>query len=568
MDRSAGSVWAAFASVRGGFSAAAGFSFFISLLALVSPLYMMQIYNRVLPSRSEATLLGLTGLAVAMLLVMAALEIVRARIMVRASGRLELALGDAVMQAMARQATAPAAAGAQPLRDFDAVRQFLSSPAMLMLFDAPWSPVVIAVVFLLHPLLGTIALGGAVCLFALAILNEIATRRPLGQANLQSVRLNARLEAALRNAEVVGAMGMFPNLRRHWREARDEILRLQGIASDRAGAIAAASKGFRLLLQTGLLAAGAWLAINDLISPGVIIASSILVGRALAPVESAIGTWKQILTARTAYTRLRATLQRAAAPAFRTALPAPTGRLSVEAATIVPPGAATPVLRQVAFALQPGEVLGIVGRSGAGKTSLARALVGVWPLQAGKVRLDGADLGQWDPDELGRHIGYLPQDVELLEGTVSENIARFGRIDSGRVVAAAQRAGAHEMILGLPKGYDTPIGPDGGCLSGGQRQRVGLARAIYGQPALVVLDEPNANLDDEGDVALQRAVLALKQAGTAVVLISQRSNVVDLLDRVLVLADGTVRACGPRQEVLSRRPAPNAAPEPRPAKVG
>jgi PrtD family type I secretion system ABC transporter len=570
MNRAANAIPHALASVRGAFAAAAAFSFFISLLTLVSPLYMMQIYNRVLPSRSEATLLGLTGLAAAMLLVMGLLEMIRARVLVRASGRLELALGDAVMHAMSRQAVGPAPAGAQPLRDFDAVRQFLSSPAMLALFDAPWCPLVIAVVFALHPLLGTIAAAGAVGLFALALVNELATRAPLGAANRHAVRFNALVESALRNAEVLAAMGMFRDLRQHWRERRDELLRLQAVASDRAGTIAAASKGFRLLLQTALLAAGAYLALNDLISPGVIIAASILVGRALAPVENAIGTWKQILTARTAYGRLRAMLLRHPRPGFRTALPAPRGHLAVEAVTVVPPGADTPALRQVSFALQPGEVLGIVGRSGAGKTSLARLVVGAWPAQAGTVRLDGADITQWDPDELGRHIGYLPQDVELFEGTVSENIARFGRVDSGRVVAAAQRAGAHEMILRLPKGYDTQIGPAGASLSGGQRQRIALARALHGSPVLVVLDEPNASLDDEGDAALLNAVLALKQAGAAVLLISQRPSVLDVLDRVLVLADGTVRASGPRQEVLARRPARplETVAEQRPARAG
>jgi PrtD family type I secretion system ABC transporter len=559
MNRPAASTRSAFASVRGAFAAAAAFSFFISLLTLVSPLYMMQIYNRVLPSRSEATLLGLTGLAVAMLLVMSLLEAVRARILVRASGRLELAVGDAVMYAMSRQAVGPSPAGAQPLRDFDSVRQFLSSPAMLALFDAPWSPLVIAVVFALHPLLGIIAIGGAVGLFLLALVNEVATRTPLGFANVQSVRFNVLAENALRNAEILTAMGMFRDFRRHWRARRDELLRLQAVASDRAGTIAATSKGFRILLQTALLGTGAYLALTDQISPGVIIASSILVGRALAPVENAIGTWKQMLTARTAYGRLRTLLARHPEPEFRTALPAPTGRLAVEAATVAPPGASAPTLRQVSVLLQPGEVLGVIGRSGAGKTSLARLAVGAWPAQAGSVRLDGADLAQWDPDELGRHIGYLPQDVELFEGTVSENIARFGRIDSERIVAAAQRAGAHDMILRLPKGYDTQIGTNGGCLSGGQRQRIALARAVYGNPVVVVLDEPNANLDDEGDAALLGAVVSLKQAGTAVMLISQRPNVLEVLDRVLVLADGAVRACGPRQEVLASRPTPRTA---------
>jgi ATP-binding cassette subfamily C protein EexD len=571
--RNARPLMAALWPCRDAFVAAAAFSFFINLLMLASPLYMMQIYNRVLPSRSESTLIVLTGLVAAMLAVMCLLELIRSRILVRVSGRLDVALSGAIMAAMARASLGPGRSGAQALRDFDTVRQFLSGAAIFTLFDAPWMPITIAVIFVLHPALGAIATLGAVALFGLGVLNEIATRQPLEAGNRQSVRFNVLIEGALRNAEVVEAMGMFGNLQQRWQRLRGEMLAEQATASDRAGSIMAASKFVRLILQTALLAAGAWLAVNDLIAPGVIIAASILVGRAVAPVEGAIGTWKQFVVVRTAHARLNELLARQPEPVFRTALPRPTGRLTVENLTFALPGGGAPILRQVDFELPPGQVLGIIGRSAAGKSTLARLIVGAWRPSAGKVRLDGADIAHWSRDELGPHVGYLPQDVELFDGTISENIARFGTLDSAKIVAAAQAAGVHDLVLRQPKGYDTPIGPGGSSLSGGQRQRIALARALYDQPVLVVLDEPNSNLDDEGDAALIRAVARLKEAGATVVLISHRPHVVELLDQVLILVDGAVRAFGPRHEVLSRlaarhvAPPPEALPDQRPAKV-
>ena len=566
-------VLAALWPCRDAFAGAAGFSLFINLLMLASPLYMMQIYNRVLPSRSEPTLILLTGLLCTLLAVMCLLEIVRSRVLVRVSGRLDLALSDAILAAMAKSALGPGRGGGQALRDFDTLRQFLSGAAIFALFDVPWTPITIGVVFVLHPALGTIAAIGALGLFAIGVLNELVTRGPLEAANRQAVRFNGLLEGALRNAEALEAMGMFANLQRRWQALRGEILLQQAIASDRAGTITSASKFLRLILQSALLGVGAYLAINDQIAPGVIIASSILVGRALAPVESAIGTWKQFVSARTAHARLSELLQRYPAPGFQTSLPRPKGHLQIESLSFQLPGGDAPILRQVAFELEPGQVLGIVGRSAAGKSTLARLIVGAWRPSAGKVRLDGADIANWNRVELGRHVGYLPQDVELFEGTISENIARFGPLESAKIVAAAQAAGVHDLILRLPKGYDTPIGPGGCSLSGGQRQRVALARALYDEPALVVLDEPNANLDDEGDAALMRAIAGLKLAGATVVLISHRPHIVDILDRVLVLADGTVRAFGTRQEVLARlapRPPgspPDVLPVQRPVKV-
>ena len=561
MNQSKSEVRDALTSCRDAFITTGAFSFFINLLMLVSPLYMMQVYNRVLPSQSEETLVVLTLLACGMLGVMGLLEFVRARILVRVSGQLDLRLSGRVLSAIFRSSLQSPRGGVQGLRDFDTVRQFLAGTGTFAFFDAPWTPIIIAVVFLFHPLLGVIATLGALVLFGLAIANELATRRPLQEANRHSVGVNGFIESSLRNAEVLQAMGMFANLRRSWADRRVELLRLQSLASDRAGAISAITKSLRLLLQIALLGAGAHLAIYGEITPGVIIATSILVGRALAPVEMAIGTWKQFVSARTSYARLNKLLAEQPEPAVSTSLPRPKGDLLVENLTAVPPGAGAPTLRQISFPLAAGQVLGVVGPSGAGKSTLARLIVGAWRPFSGKVRLDGADIHNWNRDELGPYIGYLPQDVELFDGTVSENIARFGELDSAKIVAAAKRAGVHEMILRLPSGYDAPIGPGGCVLSGGQRQRIGLARAIFGDPALVVLDEPNSNLDEDGENALTNAIMDLKDAGTTVVIVSHRPSILGTMDQILVLADGVVRAFGSRSEVLARlaRPVPTTS---------
>ena len=553
MNESKSEIREALSSCRDAFVTVGGFSFFINLLMLVSPLYMMQVYNRVLPSRSDETLLVLTLLAGAMLAVMGILEAVRARVLVRVSGQLDVRLSERVLAAIfASSLKSPRSGGVQGLRDFDNVRQFLAGAGTFAFFDAPWTPIIIAIVFLFHPLLGIVATIGAVLLFGLALTNELATRRPLEEANRHSVGVSGFVESSLRNAEVLEAMGMFGNFRRYWARRRTEMLRLQSAASDRAGAISALTKSLRLLLQIALLGTGAYLANRGEITPGVIIASSILVGRALAPIEVAIGSWKQFVSARTAYARLNALLASQPAPMFRTSLPRPKGDLQLESVTAVPPGGNVPTLRQVSFALPAGQVLGVVGPSGAGKSTLARLIVGAWRPYAGKVRLDGADVHSWNREELGPYVGYLPQDVELFDGTVSENIARIGELDSAKIVTAAKRAGVHEMILRLPSGYDAPIGPGGCVLSGGQRQRIGLARALYGDPALVVLDEPNSNLDEDGENALAEAIMDLKQAGTTVVIVSHRPSVLSTMDQILVLADGMVRAFGARNDVLSR----------------
>ena len=560
-------VKAALATCRSAFFMTAAFSAFINLLMLVSPLYMMQVYDRVLHSRSEATLLMLTLITVGLLGVMALLEVIRSKILVRVGGRMDQLLSERILSAQFQASLHRIGANpGQASRDFDTVRQFLTGAGIFAFFDAPWTPLILALMFMFHPVLGLIALCGGILLFGLALINEAVTKKPLEAANKNAVIAAGAIDSSMRNAEVLEAMGMFGNFRDRWAGRREEILRLQAIASDRAGVIMGLTKFIRLLLQTAILGGGAWLAIHEQISPGLIIAGSIMMGRALAPVEQAIGTWKQFVGARIAHRRLTELLNRIPKHQERTALPRPTGDLKVETVVVVPPGSSAPTLSRVSFDLAAGQVLGVIGPSGAGKSTLARLLVGAWRPYAGTVRVDGADLHNWDPEARGDFMGYLPQDVELFDGSVAENIARFGEMDSEAIVTAAKRAGVHDMILRLPQGYDTPIGTGGCALSGGQRQRIGLARAVYGGPCLVILDEPNSNLDDEGESALVHAISELKRAGTTVVIISHRPSILGVTDQILVLAEGAVRMFGNRAEVLARftRPVVATAPAAQP----
>ncbi len=544
---------AALAALRSSFGMTAVFSFFGSLLMLTVPLYLLQIYDRVLASRSESTLVGLTLIAVAMLLVMGALDVIRSRVLVRIGAGLDARLSQRVFSAVFTQ-TLVGSGGSrvQFLRDFDTLRQFLTGSGPFALFDAPWAPVYLLVVFLFHPLLGAVALAGAVLLFGLALLNEAATRAPLQQANVEAAGAAAFAETSFRNAEVLEALGMLEAIRSRWLARHRRGLALQALASDRAGSYAAASKAARLLLQIAVLGVGAALAIDQVITSGTIVAASILAGRALAPVEQAIANWRGFVGARFAYQRVAALLRESPPRESRMALPAPQGRLTVEGLVAIPPGARKPVLHGITFTLEPGEALGVIGPTAAGKSTLARHLIGVWRPAAGSVRLDGASLQDWRREDLGPRIGYLPQDVELFEGSVQENIARFdARPDAESVVDAARRAGVHEMILGLAKGYDTPVGVGGSVLSAGQRQRIALARALYGDPVLVVLDEPNSNLDVDGDRALTAAIFDLKERGATVVVVAHRPSAIAGVDKLLVLRDGTMAALGPRHEVLS-----------------
>ncbi len=538
-------------------------SLFVNVLMLTVPLYMLQLFDRVLMSRSDETLLFLTLAAVGALLVMSALDVLRSRILVRVSAWLEHRLGPEALSRAVSGLLAAQSYGVQALRDIAQVRQFIASPSIFSLFDAPWVPLYLLVIYLLHPTLGAIALSGALVLFLLAVANELATRRPLKAANEQWVKAMRKTDAAVRNAEIIEAMGLMPGITRRWYRDNEAALQLQNIASDRAGLLMAATKFLRLVIQIAMLGTGAYLVLRYELTPGGMIAGSIILSRALQPVEQAIGTWKSLIAARTAYARFRAFMDQEPGRSTDMPLPAPQGHLTVERVTFIPPGAQQPVLKNVSFALRPGELLAIIGPSAAGKSTLARLLVGAWRPNSGTVRLDGADVYGWERSAFGRHVGYLPQDVELFEGTIEENIARMTDAEPDAVVEAAQQAGVHELILRLPEGYRTPIGEGGAMLSGGQRQRIALARALFGRPRLLVLDEPNASLDGEGEEALVRAMAAAKAGGATVVFIAHRVSLVARADKVLFLQNGVAELFGTRDEVLPKltRPSPVAEAE-------
>ncbi len=552
---------AAMAAVRRAFRLIIPFSLAINLLMLVSPLYMMQLFDRVLTSRSLDTLLMLFLIAVLALLVMGVLEGVRSQVLIRLGVWLDRRIGADVLSggiaAALRQGAPPSA---QPLRDVTTLRGFLSGPGIFPLLDAPWAPVFLAVIFLLHPWMGFLSLAGALLLFGLGVVNELITREPLKDAGQASIQALQRAESALRNADAIESMGMSPNVVRRWREDNIRALALQAEAGSRSGIITAASKALRLLLQIGILSVGAYLAIDNQATPGAMIAGSILMGRALAPVEQAIGTWRSLIAARQAHGRLKAAMARAPARQPGMPLPTPRGRLEVEDITFGHPGSREPQLRGVGFGLEPGEAMGLIGPTAAGKTTLARLIVGNLVPRHGQARLDGMDVARWNPDDRGRHVGYLPQDVELFGGTVRENIARMADGDPDAVVEAAILAGAHDMILRLGDGYDTPIGEGGMALSGGQRQRIGFARALYGTPRLVVLDEPSSNLDREGEAGLLRALDRLSDLGVTLVIIAHKPALLDPVHKVLVLRDGRVADFGDRDDIVGKlRPAARMA---------
>lgn len=554
----------AISACGGGFISVVIFSMVINLLMLTAPIYMLQVFDRVMASRSTDTLLLLTLIAGVAFLTYGALEALRGQVTVRVGNWLDRRLGATVLagsiSTTSKKGTAPSVQG---LRDLGTIRGFLSSPGLFPILDAPWAPIFLAVIFMLHPMLGWIALGGAVILFSLAILNEITTREILAAANGASIGALRNAEAAARNADVVEAMGMLPNLVARWERQNSEALMLQAKASDRNGGLSAASKFIRFFLQVAIMGGGAWLVIEGEMTPGSMIAGSILMGRGLAPVEQAISSWRGASAAHEAYLRIRQQLADIPERGDTLELPDPTGALSVETLSYVHPGAAEPTLRGITFKLKEGETLGLIGPSASGKTTLARLLIGNTEPTVGHVRLDGVELSQWAPEEVGRHIGYLPQDVELFSGTISENIARMGDGADEEIIAAAKLAGVHEMILRLPGGYETEIGEGGKALSGGERQRVALARAVYGNPQLVLLDEPNASLDRVGEEALIQAIDALRERGATTIIIAHRPNILNHVDKVLILQDGTVRDFGDRQEVLAKFEQPRGAlPEP------
>lgn len=538
---------------RHSFQSTAFFSLFINLLMLLPAIYMMQVYDRVLSSSSTSTLLMLTLLVVFLFGILGVLEWIRSQILIRVSARFDLLLNERLYHVLFRQALVSGGkSSVQPLGDLLVLRQFLTGNGLFAFFDAPWLPVYVGLLFLFHPSFGWVAIVSAILLIILAIWNERSTHDELEQANKVSVENSNITARNLRNAEVVHALGMVPKLLSRWQGKQQQLIMLQAVASEKAGLIAALSKTYRITIQSLILGLGAWLAIDKQISPGVMIGGSILLGRALAPIDLMIASWKQFLSARTAYDRLNTLLGQFPVEPERMPLPKPKGHLSAEQAVVVPPGSKTAVIKAVNFSIQPGSFVALIGASASGKSTLARAMLGIWPTANGVIRLDGADVSQYDRDLIGDYIGYLPQDIELFDGTVAENIARFGELDSSKVVAAAQMAGVHEMILQLPQGYDTEIGGVGGILSAGQRQRVGLARAVYGEPVLVILDEPNSNLDDVGEQALARALAQLKQRGTTVIVITHRVGILTLVDRIMVLNEGVLVLDGPRDEILAK----------------
>lgn len=542
-------------TVLGGFRsvfwAVGSFSLVINLLMLMPTLYMLQIYDRVLTSRNEFTLLMLTLVMVGIYGLEAVLELARSGVLVRASSALEVRLGGRVFDAaFASYLRTPGGNPGQPLADLANVRQFVTGKGLAVFFDAPWTPIYIAVIFLLNSWLGLFAAGSVAVLTGLAWGNERLTAPALGEAGRLSQAAANYAAGSLRNAEAIEAMGMLPSLRRRWQMHQARGLRLQAEAAERNAWIAAAGKFLRLLTQSGILGLGALLVIERQLTPGGMIAASILLGRALSPVDQAIGTWRGTVSARHAYGRLKDLLGAFPAPPERTSLPRPEGFVMAENLVLAPPGSGQPVLKGISFGAAPGMLVAVVGASAAGKSTLARGLVGVWAPLGGSIRLDHADVAQWDKAELGPWIGYLPQDVELFEGTVAENICRFAERDSEKVVQAALRAGVHDLILRLPEGYETAIGEGGMALSAGQRQRIGLARAMYGDPALIVLDEPDASLDEAGDAALLEALEEMKRETRTVFVMTHRLNILELADAVMVLADGRIKAYGRRDAVL------------------
>jgi PrtD family type I secretion system ABC transporter len=545
----------ALAACRGAFYGTALISGMSNILMLTGAMFMLEIYDRVLPSRSMPTLVGLLVLAAALFTALGILDAIRGRILVRIGGALDETLSGRVYDTLMRLPLRVGARsdGTQPLRDLDAVRSYLSGLGPVALFDLPWIPLYLAICFAFHPLIGFAALAGAIILIVLTLLTEILMRAPARAATEAAVARNGLAEASRRNAEALVAMGMAGHIAARWSEANRQYMRSQQEASDLGGGLGAISKVLRMMLQSGVLAVGAYLVIHQEASAGIIIAASILSARALAPVDLAIANWKGFVAARQSWQRLNRLLTMSPARLTPMQLQTPVQRLTVEAVSASPPGVPKVVVQDITFELEAGQGLGIIGPSGSGKSSLVRLLVGVWQPVRGSVRLDGAALDQWASDALGRHIGYLPQDVELLAGTVAENIARFEPApDNEAVIAAAKAVGVHDLIVRLPGGYDTPIGEQGSALSAGQAQRVALARAVYRDPFLVVLDEPNSNLDSEGEEALTRAILGVRERMGIVIVVAHRPSAIAGVDRLLMMNQGKAQAIGPKDEVLSK----------------
>lgn len=540
---------------RGAFIGVGAMSCVINVLYLTGSFFMLEIYDRVLPSRSVPTLVGLMVLAGGLYMVQGVLDLIRGRILIRIGAALDEMLSRRVHDIVVRLPLSAGnrAEGLQPLRDLDNLRAFLSGMGPGALFDLPWLPFYLAICFAFHTLIGVTALVGAIVLITLTVMTEYLTHEPIKRAMGLATRRQELALASRRNAEVLAAMGMAGRVGRRWDEVNRDHLAANQRASDVAGGLGAIAKVMRMMLQSAVLGVGAWLVINQQATAGIIIAGSILSARALAPVDLAIAHWKGFVAARQSWHRLNRLLGTLPAEAAPTPLEAPSRKLSAEALTVIPPGGQKAVVQDVTFALEAGQGVGVIGPSGSGKSSLVRALVGVWQPARGKVRLDGAALDQWSPEILGRHIGYLPQDVELFAGTIAQNISRFeDDPDAGEIIAAAREARVHDLITGMPEGYDTQVGDNGCVLSAGQAQRIALARALYGKPFLVVLDEPNSNLDSEGDAALNAAIAAVRARGGIAVVVAHRPIGIESVDVLLVMKDGRAQAFGPKEAVLAQ----------------
>jgi ATP-binding cassette subfamily C protein len=555
---------------RRGILAAGGFSLVLNLLMLTVPLYMMSVYDRVLTSRSEETLLMLSVLAFGALTAVGLLEAVRQLVLMRSAASLETSLGGSMLEASLQ--THVSGGDVQGLRDLGHIRQFISSPLLGALLDAPVAPLYFAVIFLFHPHLGWLTIAAALLIVAVALANERMTRQPLGETSRHAASALQKAQVHARNAELIRAMGMFPDCLASWGESNARALQAADRAGKRNAVLNGASKFLRLFLQIAILGYGAYLVLTDSgLSAGIIFAASIVSARALAPLDQAIGGWRSIISAHQAWHRLQEQLRSAPLREAPMSLPEPEARLAVENLIFRPAPGADPVLKGISFAAEPGEVLGVIGPSGAGKSTLARLLVGAIAPSAGVVRIGGDDRANWLPEALGPFVGYLPQDVELFPATVAQNIARMSASpDPQKVVAAARLAQCDDLIQALPQGYDTLLGPQGHLLSGGQRQRIALARAFYGSPKIVVLDEPNASLDGEGDQALLTALRSAHDAGMTCVVITQRTNLMPAVTTLMILRDGRIEAFGPREEVLQRlirsaAPAHSSASASRPA---
>ena len=528
------------------------FSMFINILMLVPPLYMLQLYDRVLGSRSQDTLIMLTLIVVVLFITMGLLEVVRSRVLVRVGNKLDSMLSQRIFDSLFElERKAPGRSSSMPLNDLTQVRQFMTGNGLFAFFDAPWMPIYIIVLFIFHPAFGFFAIFAAIVLVGITIANEYSTKDKLAEANNLSRASTIYVDSNIRNAEVVNAMGMRNNISKIWADKYYGFLNAQNIASDSAGVWSNLSKSLRVMFQSLILGLGAYLAINMEVTPGMMIAASIIMGRALAPLDLIIGSWKGFSSARSSYERIEGLLNDFPKDKEYMQLPAPKGEITLENVVVIPPSGTVPSLKGISMKIEKGDVVGIIGPSAAGKSSLARVMLGLWPLSNGVARIDKADISQWNREDLGQYVGYLPQDIELFEGTVSQNIARFGEVEPEKVVEAATKAGVHEMILKLPEGYDTKIGPGGASLSGGQRQRIGLARALYNNPVFIVLDEPNSNLDDVGEAALVEAIKTLRAGGTTVVIITHRTNVLQATNKLALINNGVLELYGNTNDVLN-----------------